>query len=202
MIWATVNSLSCFCCFSIFDCKNTVNLILVLTIWWCPCVVFSCVVERGCLLLPVHSLGETLLAFALLHFVLQGQNCLLLQVSLDFPGCQALSVLVAQSCPTLCDPMDCSPPGSSAREIFQARILQWVAISFSRWSSHPRDRTRVSCAAGRFFTDRATREALYNLLIRDLVKRGIHCVCLLVLNTYQKEKKLEKEPKTIYGNDI
>ena len=38
---------------------------------------------------------------------------------------------VAQSCPTLCDPMDCSPPGSSVHEIFQARVLEWVAISFS-----------------------------------------------------------------------
>ena len=57
-------------------------------------------------------------------------------------------MLVAQSCPTLCDPMDCSPPGSSVHEIFQARILEWVAISFSRGSSQPRDRTRVSCTAG------------------------------------------------------
>ena len=48
------------------------------------CWVFSCVVGRECLLWPVHSLGETLLAFALLHFVLQGQTCLLLRVSLDF----------------------------------------------------------------------------------------------------------------------
>ena len=48
------------------------------------CRVFSWVVERGCLLWPVRSLGKTLLAFALLHFVLQGQICLLLQVSLDF----------------------------------------------------------------------------------------------------------------------
>ena len=46
--------------------------------------VFSCVVGRGCLLWPVHSLGKTLLAFALLHFVLQGQICLLLQISFDF----------------------------------------------------------------------------------------------------------------------
>ena len=46
---------------------------------------------------------------------------------------------VAQSCPTLCDPMDCSPPGSSVHGIFQARILEWVAISFSRGSSPPRD---------------------------------------------------------------
>ena len=51
---------------------------------------------------------------------------------------------VAQSCPTLCDPMDCSPPGSSVHGIFQARELEWAAISFSRGSSRPRDRTWVS----------------------------------------------------------
>ena len=62
-------------------------------------------------------------------------------------------VLVAQLCPTLCDPMDCNPPASSVHKIFQARILEWVAISFSRGSSQPRDRTRVSCTAGKFFTD-------------------------------------------------
>ena len=48
------------------------------------CRVISCIVGRGCLLWPMHSLGKTLLAFALLHFVFQGQTCLLLQVSLDF----------------------------------------------------------------------------------------------------------------------
>ena len=46
---------------------------------------------------------------------------------------------VAQSRPTLCDPMDCSPPGSSVHGILQARMLEWVAISFSRRSSQPRD---------------------------------------------------------------
>ena len=55
--------------------------------------------------------------------------------------------LVAQSCPTLCDPMDCSLPGSSAHGIFQARILVWVAISYSRGSCWPRDRTQVSCGS-------------------------------------------------------
>ena len=49
-----------------------------------------------------------------------------------------LYVLVAQSCLTLCDPMDCSPPGSPVHGIFQVRILEWVAISFSRGSSRPR----------------------------------------------------------------
>ena len=66
---------------------------------------------------------------------------------------------VAQSCPTLRDPMDCSPPGSSVHGILQARTLEWVAIPFSRGSSQPRDWTWVSCIAGRFFTIWATREA-------------------------------------------
>ena len=58
---------------------------------------------------------------------------------------------VAQSCPTLCDPMDCSPPGSSVHGILQTRTLEWVAISFSRGSSRPRDQTDVSRIAGRHF---------------------------------------------------
>ena len=59
---------------------------------------------------------------------------------------------VAQACPTLCDPMDCSPPGSSRHEILQARLLEWGAIPSSRGSSQPKDRTHVPCAAGGFFT--------------------------------------------------
>ena len=58
---------------------------------------------------------------------------------------------VAQSCPTLCDPMDCSLPGSSLHGILQARVLEWVAISFSRGSSWPRDWTQVSRIPGRRF---------------------------------------------------
>ena len=50
-----------------------------------------------------------------------------------------------QSCPTLLNPMDCSPPGSSVHGISRARILEWVAISSSRGSSWLRDRTRISC---------------------------------------------------------
>ena len=62
-----------------------------------------------------------------------------------------LCALVTQSCLTLCDPLDCSPPGSSVPGIFQARILEWVAISFSRGSSRPRDWTRgfPGCSAGK-----------------------------------------------------
>ena len=57
--------------------------------------------------------------------------------------------LVAKSCPTLATPMDCSPPGSSVNGILQARILEWVATSFTRASSQPRNRTQVSCITGR-----------------------------------------------------
>ena len=67
---------------------------------------------------------------------------------------------VAQFCLTLCDPMDCSLSGSSFHGIFQARILEWVAISFSRRSSQPRDWTQVSCIVGRRFTIWATGEAV------------------------------------------
>ena len=66
---------------------------------------------------------------------------------------------VTQSRPTLCDPMDCSLPGSSVHGILQARILEWVAFPFSRGSSQPRDQTQVSHIVGRFFTVWATREA-------------------------------------------
>ena len=67
---------------------------------------------------------------------------------------------VAQSCPTLCDPMNCSLPGSSVHGIFQARVLEWIAISFSRGSSRPRVWTQVSGIEDRRFTVWATREVL------------------------------------------
>ena len=65
---------------------------------------------------------------------------------------------VTQSCLTVCDPMDCSPPGSSDHGILPARILEWVAMSFSRGSSQPRDRTQVSRIEGRCFNLWTTRE--------------------------------------------
>ena len=74
-----------------------------------------------------------------------------------------MKVLVAQSCLTLWDPTDCNPPGSSVHWILQARILEWVAMPFSKGPFQPRDQilvTWVSCIAGRFFTVSSTREAL------------------------------------------
>ena len=66
------------------------------------------------------------------------------------------SVLVTQSCLTVCDPTVCSPLGSSVHGISQARMLEWVAIPFSRGSSQPRDQTQVSCIAGEFLAIWAT----------------------------------------------
>ena len=78
-------------------------------------------------------------------------------------------MIVTQSCLTLWDPMDCSSPGSSVHGIFQARILEWFAIPFSRGSSQPRDRTQISCTAGRFFTTRATREEVYLVITEQRI---------------------------------
>ena len=70
-----------------------------------------------------------------------------------------VKVLVPQPCVTLCDPMNCSPPGSSLHGIFQTRILEWVAIHFSTGIFPAQDRNQVSCIAGekKFFTSWATR---------------------------------------------
>ena len=65
--------------------------------------------------------------------------------------------MVAQSCLTFCNPMDCSWPGFSDDGILKARILEWVAIPFSRGSSWPKDQTWVSCTIGRFLIIWATR---------------------------------------------
>ena len=89
-----------------------------------------------------------------------------------------LPTLVTQSYLSLCDLLDCSPPGSSVCGILQARIPEWVAISFCRRSSWPRNRTHVSsvsCIAGRFFTHWATGGARPScLLTRHLQVESIY----------------------------
>ena len=82
---------------------------------------------------------------------------------------------ILQSCPTLCDPMDCSLSGSSVHGIFQARVLEWIAISFSRGSSRPRNRTWVSHTASRHFTVWATRK------IEILLLTSLNALFLTVL---------------------
>ena len=94
---------------------------------------------------------------------------------------------VTQSCPTLCDPMDCSLPDSSLHGILQARVLEWVAISFSRGSSRPRDRTRVSCIPGRCFNLWANREAKFKVLVAQ------SCLTLSMLWTIVHQAPLSME---------
>ena len=77
--------------------------------------------------------------------------------------------LVSQLCPTLCYPMDCSPPASSVHGVLQARMLEWATIPFSRGTSRPRDQTWLSCTAGRFFTNWAIREACFPKKMRGYI---------------------------------
>ena len=82
------------------------------------------------------------------------------------------------SCPTLCDPMDCSPPDSSIQGIIQAGILEWVAMSSSRGSSPPRDQTHIShgsCTAGGFFTTES-RGKVWKLILLPLPPQCLHVV--------------------------
>ena len=78
----------------------------------------------------------------------------------------------------LCNPLDCSPPGSSVHGIFQARMLEWVAISSSRWSSQLRSQSCVYCIAGRFFTNWAisknSQKSNYTLEGRDCDGEGMY----------------------------
>jgi len=89
-----------------------------------------------------------------------------------------------QSCQTLCNPMDCSPPGSSVHGIIQARIFEWVTIPFSRRSSQSRDGAWVSYIAGRFFTLWDTKAYIlgYKLLIGYIVCKYFLLSCRLPFN--------------------
>ena len=97
----------------------------------------------------VHEL-EALILLKCLYYSKQSTD--LIQSLSIYPRHFSQTVLVTQSCLTLCNLMDCSPSGFSVHVILQARILEWIAISFSRGTSRPRDQTLISCLAGRFFT--------------------------------------------------
>ena len=99
-------------------------------------------------------------------------NLLLFGVSLSHRMYAFLKVLVAQSRPTLCDTMDYSLPGSSVHGILQAKILEWVAMLFSRGYSWPRDQTCISYITGGFFTYQTTRKVLLKALIIPNVGSG------------------------------
>ena len=82
-------------------------------------------------------------------------------------------VLIAQLCQIVCNPMDCSPPGSTVHGILQARILEWIALPFSKGSFWPRDQTQVSCIAGIFSTVWATGEAHWSLGPEEPLEKGM-----------------------------
>ena len=95
-------------------------------------------------------------------------------------------MLVPQSCPTLCNPMDCSLPGSSVHENSQARILEWVAIPFSRRPSWLRAWTLVSCTAGRFWT---TREAVSSPRCYAWKAFSLSCTLVIIVREWAKGLK-------------
>ena len=104
-----------------------------------------------------YKIFKIKLHFMKIKFYEENKTEIWVQVEVSF-----VVFLVTQSCPTLCDPVDCSPQGSSVHRIFQARILEWVAISCSKGSSQSRDWTFVSWVswiAGRLFTHQGNREA-------------------------------------------
>ena len=89
------------------------------------------------------SSSAVLICLPLLSILLSIYIYLCIYVHIHNTFCCCCSV--GKSCPTLCNPKDCSPPGSSVHGTFKARILEWVVISFSRGSSWPRNHTRISC---------------------------------------------------------
>ena len=93
--------------------------------------------------------------------------------ALGFSMSLVVVVKVAQLCLTLCNPMDCSLPSSSVHGILQARILEWLAIPFSRGFSQPRNQIQVSHIAGGFFTDWATREPI-SPWVREQSRDSLH----------------------------
>ena len=101
---------------------------------------------------------------------------------------------VTQPCPTLCKPMDYSLPLSSVCEIFQARVLEWVAISFSRGSSRLRDRTRVSCTVERCFTSESPGKSRTHIHV--YIMSG-ECVISLVLSHHVKNLKPSDRPSAL-----
>ena len=140
--------------------------------------------------LQVHNplkLLANLSANPLYHLITQYYYCPLI-----------MCVLSHKSCPTLFDPMDCSPPGSSVHGIFQARILEWVAISFSRGFSSPRDQTWVSCIAGRLFlllshqgSPCLLNKKLLKSVLLIITSKGENTIQILELVLQWREKMLK-----------
>ena len=130
---------------------------------------------------------------------------LVIVLFLALPGLLSLEVKwseVTHSCPTLCDPMGCSLPGSSVHGIFQATVLEWIAISFSRGSSQPRVRTRVSRTVDRRFTVWATREVLESVRHDLIVWRGASAFKFYVIHKKSFLNIYFKLTTVIFGKEV
>ena len=118
-------------------------------------LLFSCLensMGRDAWQATVHRVTESLTQLSMHYSQAIRRDKVILHKAMISGGKSECQSLVLTPCLTLFDPMNCSPPGSSVHEMFQARILEWVVIPFSRGSSQPRDRTWASCIASRFFT--------------------------------------------------
>ena len=108
--------------------------------------------------------------------------------------------MLTQSCPTLCNPMDCSPPGFSVHGILQARILEWVALPSSGGSSKPRDPTHVSSVsalAGGLFTTRATWEAQLQIMLGHKLLKVLQFQQTVAVLTKAGNRPLQKKQNVL-----
>ena len=112
---------------------------------------------------------------------------------LGFPGC---CCSVAKSWPTLCDPMDCRPSGSSVHGISQTGVLGWVVISFSRESAQPRDQICVSGIGRWILYCRDTKEYIYMGFLGSSVVKNPPAMSETWVSSLGQEDALEKEMAT------
>ena len=119
--------------------------------------------------------------------------CVYIYIYMGFPGC---CCSVAKSWPTLCDPMDCNPSGSSVHGISQTGILGWVVISFSRESAQPRDQICVSGIGRWILYCRDTKEYIYMGFLGSSVVRNPPAMPETWVWSLGRENALEKEMAT------
>ena len=100
--------------------------------------------------------------------------------------------LVTKSCLTFCNSMECGPSRSFVHRIFQARILEWVSISFSRGSYWPRDQSHISWLAGGFFTTEPTGKIILNFLLdvwfANIFSESVYCLFILLIISFAIKK--------------
>ena len=123
-----------------------------------------------------------------------------LQTTVQLCSFHMLTSEVTQSCPTPWNPMDSSLPGFSVHEIFKTRVLEWIASSFSRGSSRPRDWTRVSHIVGRCFTLCTTKEALISHANKVMFKSSRQASAICELRTSKCERWIEKRQRNQTSN--